>query len=177
MTLSMQKEGYCLRAPEPEDLDCLLWFENEVATWGIGSEATGPYSRYQMKQYLAHATNNIYDDKQLRLLIENNAKTVVGIIDISNFDAMNNRAEVGILIDSNHQRKGIATIALKLVEEHAFKRLGMHQLYAYMDISNTPCRKLFHSCGFKESAHLVDWIRIGGKYASVIMVQKLSPLV
>ncbi|MGL5272493.1 MAG: GNAT family N-acetyltransferase [Phocaeicola sp.] len=177
MALLLQKGDYRLRAPEPEDLDCLLTFENEASNWGINTEATGPYSRYQMKLYLAHATNNIYEDKQLRLLIENKKSKVVGIIDLSNFDAMNNRAEVGILIAPKYQRKGIATFALEMIEEHAFKRIGIHQLYAYIQVNNNPSRKLFQNLGFKESAHLIDWIRIADKYTSVVMVQKLSPLV
>lgn len=177
MGLLLQQGEYRLRAPEPEDLGCLLTFENEIAPWGTGSEATGPYSRYQMKQYLAHATNNLFEDKQLRLLIEDSTQKVVGIIDLSNFDAMNNRAEVGIVVDPTFQRKGIAKIALRLIEEHAFQRLGIHQLYAYIDSNNQACRKLFRHAGFKESGHLTDWVRIGRSYATVVVVQKLSALV
>lgn len=177
MALLLQKGDYRLRAPEPEDLDCLLTFENEASHWGIGAEVTGPYSRYQMKRYLAHATNNIYEDKQLRLLIEENKSEVLGIIDLSNFDAMNNRAEIGILIAPKHQKKGVATLALKMIEKHAFEQIGMHQLYAYIHVDNHPSRKLFQNAGFKESAHLIDWVRIAGKYTSVVMVQKLSPLI
>ncbi|MGL5981156.1 MAG: GNAT family N-acetyltransferase [Phocaeicola sp.] len=175
MALLMQKEGYKLRAPEPEDLVYLLRFENEIAEWGIGSEATGPYSRYQMKQYLAHNSNNIFEDKQLRLLIEDSDNIVVGIIDLTNFDPMHNRAEVGILIDGNYRKEGVATVALELIEEHAFHRLGMHQLYAYVHTSNSACRKLFSRCGFKESGELTDWVRIGNRYASVVFTQKVSP--
>ncbi|MGL4519698.1 MAG: GNAT family N-acetyltransferase [Phocaeicola sp.] len=177
MALLPQNSAYRLRAPEPEDLECLCRFENEVAPWGTGGDATGPYSKFQMRQYLANSSNNLFEDKQLRLLIEDKSHKVVGIIDLFDFNPMHNRAEVGIIIDPTEQQKGIATIALKMLEEHAFNRLGIHQLYAYIHIENQACRKLFRNSGFKEAAHLTDWVRIGGKYATVILVQKVAVLV
>ena len=45
----LQKNGYRLRAPEPEDLDCMLQFENTSTLWEV-SNATGPYSRFYLKQ-------------------------------------------------------------------------------------------------------------------------------
>ena len=37
----LQKDGYRLRAPEPEDLDCMYQFENTPSLWEVGN-ATGP---------------------------------------------------------------------------------------------------------------------------------------
>ena len=45
----LQKNGYRLRAPEPEDLGCMMKFENSPSLWEV-SNATGPYSRYHLKQ-------------------------------------------------------------------------------------------------------------------------------
>ena len=51
-----------------------------------------------LKQYIETNQNNLYEDKQLRLMIENPDKQVVGIIDLCNFDPFHHRAEVGIVI-------------------------------------------------------------------------------
>ena len=32
----LQKDGYQLRAPEPEDLDCMYQFENTPSLWEVG---------------------------------------------------------------------------------------------------------------------------------------------
>ena len=61
----LQKNGYRLRAPEPEDLDCMLQFENTSTLWEV-SNATGPYSSFYLKQYLETNQNDIYTDGQLR---------------------------------------------------------------------------------------------------------------
>ena len=58
-----------LRAPEPEDLDFLLQLENESEAMEAGTPATGPYSRFQLKRYIAQNTNDLYTDRELRLMI------------------------------------------------------------------------------------------------------------
>ena len=169
----LQRDGYRLRAPEPEDLGCMMQFENTPTLWEV-SNTTGPYSRFQLKQYMETNQNNLYEDKQLRLMIENPDKQVVGIIDICNFDPFHNRAEIGIVIAGLYQGKGIGTLALLLLKEHCFDFLGIHQLYAYIDSGNASCKKLFQKCGFEECAFLKGWMRTGKHYRDVVMMQCLN---
>ena len=75
----------------------MLSFENDAALWELGT-ATGPYSRYQMKRYIAESQNDLYADGQLRLMIVCEGKEVAGIVDVFSFDARHNRAEVGIVV-------------------------------------------------------------------------------
>ena len=93
-----------LRAPEPEDIDEMLLFENDESLWE-NSCATGPYSRYQLKKYIAENQNNIFIDGQLRLMIEHTSGAVAGIIDLFSFDARHKRAEVGIVIKESYRRQ------------------------------------------------------------------------
>ena len=167
------KDGYRLRAPEPEDLDCMLQFENTPSLWEV-SNATGPYSRFYLKQYIETNKNDLYADNQLRLMIESPEKEVVGIIDIFNFEPFHNRAEVGIVIADYSRRQGIGLLALELLTKHCFDYLGIHQLYAFIDVTNEACRRLFQKGGFEECALLKDWMRTGKTYRDVVMVQRLN---
>lgn len=169
----LQKDGYRLRAPEPEDLDCMWQFENTPSLWEV-SNATGPYSRFYLKQYIETNKNDLYSDTQLRLMIEAPDKQVAGIIDLFNFEPYHNRAEVGIVIAESFRRQGIGALALRLLLEHCFDFLGIRQLYAYIDETNEPCRLLFSNCGFEECAYLKDWMRTGKNYRDVVMVQRLN---
>lgn len=169
----LQRDGYRLRAPEPEDLACMVLFENTTSLWAV-SNTTGPYSRYCLKQYLETNKNDLYGDRQLRLMIETPDKDVAGIIDLCNFDPFHQRAEVGIVVADGYQRKGIGELALQLLMEHAFGFLGIHQLYAYIDVTNEPCRHLFKKCGFSECACLKDWMKQGRVYRDVLMVQCIN---
>ena len=169
----LQRDGYRLRAPEPEDLGVMIFFENTSSVWEV-SNATGPYSRFYLKQYIETNQNDLYEDRQLRLMMENPDKQVVGIIDLCNFDPFHNRAEVGIVVADSYQNKGIGKLALQLLIEHCFDFLGIHQLFAYIDVTNEACRKLFKKCGFIECAYLKEWMRTGKNYRDVVMVQYIN---
>lgn len=164
----MKRDGYILRAPEPQDLDVMYQFENTSSLWE--GNGTGPYSRYCLKQYIEHNQNDLYVDRQLRLMVTHGTK-VVGIVDLCNFDPFHHRAEVGVVIAESHRRKGIGKLALQLLKEFSFEYLGIHQLYAYIDESNEISLRLFVGCGFTECAHLKDWMRNGSQYSDVKMVQ------
>ena len=59
-----------LRAIEPEDLDLLYRIENDRELWNVGTTNV-PYSRYTLHDYLATSCDDIYADKQVRMVIEN----------------------------------------------------------------------------------------------------------
>ncbi len=72
--------GIRLRAPEPEDLEVMFRFENATDVWEM-SNTTGPYSRFQLKQYVrAEARMICLPNRQLRLMIENGNRQVVGMV-------------------------------------------------------------------------------------------------
>ncbi len=160
-----------LRAPEPEDIEVMMRYENDTEVWQM-SNTTGPYSRYQLKQYIEQTENDLFADRQLRLMVEDTEGRVVGVVDVCTFDPLHSRAEVGILVDKSYRQKGIGQAALAMLEAHLFGRLGIHQLYAYIGVDNEPCRRLFASLGYKESGVLKDWMRVGSSYMDVLIVQK-----
>lgn len=162
-----------LRAPEPEDLEVMLSFENDESIWEQSS-ATGPYSRYQLKRFLHESQNDLFVDRQLRLMIVLSTGEVAGIVDLSTFDPRHNRAEVGVVIRKEFRRRGIGRKALALLEHHSFNLLGIHQLYALVREDNTASLSLFHSCGYIQSGCLKEWYRSGVGFRDVIVFQKFN---
>jgi len=163
----LENETIRLRAPEPEDLDKLYIWENDASLWEMGSTLS-PYSRFVLKQYIADSGHDIYDRKQLRLIIElKETGTTVGTIDLYDFDPRHRRAGVGILIDPAHQRQGYAKTALKLVTHYAFSFIKIHQLYAYIPVTNIPSLHLFKQCGFETMGILKDWLFTTNGYIDV----------
>ncbi|MDP5105762.1 MAG: GNAT family N-acetyltransferase, partial [Polaribacter sp.] len=97
-----------LRALEPEDLEFLYQIENNESFWEVSHTQT-PFSKYVLKQYLENAHLDMYESKQLRLLIEEKStKKQVGMIDLFDFNPQHRRAGVGILIHPDFQKKGFA---------------------------------------------------------------------
>ena len=65
----LENKTISLRAPEPGDLDLLYLWENDTSIWRI-SGTLAPFSRSVLKMYLDHAGKDIYEVKQLRLIIQ-----------------------------------------------------------------------------------------------------------
>ena len=159
-----------LRAMEPEDLDMLYMIENDRKLWDVGVTNV-PYSRYVLHDYIANSSGDIYTDRQVRLIIENGVGETVGLTDLTNFDAKNLRAELGIVIASNHRRCGYARKALLEIVSYAKKVLHLHQLYAIIDSNNHAACKLFADNGFNDNATLQDWLYDGSKYHQAHLFQ------
>lgn len=170
----LQNEMISLRALEPEDLELLYRLENDTSVWNVG-HTLSPYSRYVLKQYIAESHRDIYDLKQLRLIIELNATgQAVGLIDIFDFEPHHRRAGTGILLDRAYWGNGIATDALSLLSEYAFSFLKLHQLYAHVPVANEASHALYTRCGFTVTGKLTDWLVDGEGFQDVLVMQLLA---
>lgn len=171
----LENETIRLRALEPEDLEFLYKWENDTRLWEYGNTLT-PFSKYVLHQYLENSGLDIYDVKQLRMIVEDKAtKQPVGTIDLYDFEPYHNRAGIGVLIDDSFQRKSYATQALSLIKEYAFQFLKMSQLYAFIPSLNVPSLHLFRKCGFVESGLLKKWNKTPEGKEDVFVYQLLNP--
>lgn len=169
---TLRGEHIFLRALELSDLDFLYKLENDESLWEV-SNTTTPYSKYILKQYLENSHRDIYDVKQLRLVIcKNDDETAVGFIDLFDFDPKHSRVGVGIVIFSEgEKRKGYASEALKMICDYAFKHLNVHQVFAGITEENDGSIKLFEKAGFEKSGFKKDWIFSEGKFKSEYFYQ------
>lgn len=163
-----------LRALEPEDLDFLYDIENNESFWEVSSTQT-PYSRFILEQYLDNAHQDIYEAKQLRLVIaENTTKKSVGIIDLFEYNPQHKRAGVGILIIENEQNKGFASEAIKILVDYSFNQLSLHQLFANISPDNIKSLELFKKIGFKKIGIKKEWIFSKGSFKDEILFQLIN---
>lgn len=163
-----------LRALEPEDLDFLFAIENDADFWEVSSTQK-PYSKHILQQYLANAHQDVYQAKQLRLVITHNKTgTPVGFIDLFDFNPQHKRAGIGILVLQNEQQKGFASEALELLIGYGFNTLCLHQLYANITTDNKRSIKLFKKHNFNEIGIKKDWILTHGKYKDEALYQLLN---
>jgi len=134
-------ENIKLRALEKEDLNFLYQIENNESFWQVSHTQT-PFSKYMLKLYLENAHLDIYQAKQLRLIIEENSTNLqVGMIDLFDFNPKHKRAGIGILIHPDFQEKGYAFEALSLLINYTFTHLDY---ISYMLILLKITTKVFH---------------------------------
>lgn len=159
-----------LRAVEPEDLDLMYLIENDTELWPCG-QASVPFSHYALKQFIAESSNDVFRDRQLRLVIEKADGVSVGFVDLQRYDPQHHRAEVGIVVVPEQQRQGLASEALRLLSKYVSAHLGIHQLYALVPESNTASIALFRKCGYKKTATLQDWLNTPTGWQSAYIFQ------
>lgn len=172
----LENEVIRLRALEPEDLEPLYRWENNPELWGVGNTLS-PYSRYILKEYIAESHRDIFETKQLRLMIElRSTGAAIGTVDLYDLDIHHRRAGVGVLLDPVYQGGGLATEAVNLLVEYVHSLLKLHQLYAHIPVNNESSKALFTRCGFTITGILSDWIAIEGGYSDVIVMQWINKL-
>lgn len=172
--VTLKGEHIYLRALEPEDLEFVHAIENDESVWEISNTET-PYSKYLIKQYLEQAHKDIYQVKQLRLVISDYNENALGLIDVFDFDFKNKRAGIGILIRNPENRnKGIGFEALKLLTNYCFMHLNLHQLYCNIAEDNNVSIKLFTNLGFKQIGLKKDWNLINQTYKNEYLFQLIN---
>lgn len=145
-----------LRPIEPDDLNVLYEWENQQGNWFAGANLT-PFSRFYLEQYIISAQNDIYADKQLRLIIEDSGKQQVGIIDLFDFEAHHRRAALGIIIADPFRRQGFASEALDIIIRYSREVLSLHQLHCTIEYDNLHSLQLFQKKGFRITGLREQW--------------------
>ncbi|AKQ44585.1 acetyltransferase [Rufibacter radiotolerans] len=169
----LQTDRIYLRAPEPSDLDFLYLFENDTALWPVSLSVT-PFSREALRQYLENATLDIYAARQLRLMIcLQEEDTVMGSIDLFDFEPLHQRAGIGIALTPKYQGKGYGQEALKLLETYCTQVLQLHQLYCTVTQSNAGSLHLFRQAGYQEIGIRKEWLKTPSGWQDVVEFQKL----
>ncbi|WP_255434076.1 GNAT family N-acetyltransferase [Carboxylicivirga sp. M1479] len=170
----MNNEELVLRALEPDDIHLLYQWENNMEIWEVSNTLT-PFSKHQLTKYIEQAQLDIFQTKQLRLIIElENSKQVIGMIDLFDFDPFHQRGGVGIIINAVYRQRGFAYEALMLFKDYCFNNLALHQLYANISVDNTASLALFEKVGFKLIGIKKDWRKTKNGYADECMYQLIK---
>lgn len=171
----MNDETILIRALEPEDLEHLYQWENNMDLWEVSDTLT-PFSHFTLKKYIENAHRDIYETKQVRLMIvEQESDTPLGLIDIYDFDPYHLRAGLGIMIHNTEDRKqGYASSAIKLINDYCFETLGLNQVYSSVPSCNIASLKLFESLGFTQTGYRKQWLKRGNEWDDVIYFQLLA---
>ncbi|MDR0768450.1 MAG: GNAT family N-acetyltransferase [Dysgonamonadaceae bacterium] len=170
----LENENIVLRALEPEDLDDLYRWENDSELWKYGL-TIAPYSKFALRDYLLGATNGLIHNRQLRLVtVDKKTGASIGTIDLYDYDPINLRAGIGILLDAAYRNKGFGKEILGLVKEYAFHVLHLKQLYACIPENNASSFKLFAACGYEQCGLLKAWRKTSDGFDNVHIVQLLG---
>jgi len=180
MNSNLENSTVKLRAPELSDIDLLYVWENNMEIWKVSNTLT-PFSRFVLKKYIETAHLDIWETKQLRLIIEAKDQSSlmfapVGLIDLFDFDPFHLRAGIGILIaNAEYRQKGYATEALRLIVRYSFETLQIHQLYCNISSDNTISLQLFQNVGFCIVGTKKEWLKTINGWQDEVLLQIINP--
>jgi len=173
----MISENIKLRALEPSDVQLLFEWENDLSIWHL-SNTIAPFSKFDLEQYILNSDKDIYSSKQMRLMIDkkisNSKFQTIGNIDIFDFDPLNKRAGIGILIIEKERNKGLASEALDLLLKYGFETLNLHQFFCNISKENEVSIKLFKKKNFQIIGIKKDWNYRNGKYSDEYLLQLMN---
>ncbi len=162
-----------LRPLETEDIELLYQWENNMEIWNVSNTKT-PFSKYILAEYLKESAKDIYETKQLRLVIQNENTEAIGAVDLFDFDPYHMRAGIGILIHSAENRNhGYGFDALNAIFDYAVEALGLKQLYANISIKNEVSIHLFEKAGFIQSGIKKNWLKTLTGWEDEVFMQKM----
>lgn len=164
-----------LRAVEPEDLELFYSWENNTEIWQM-SNTLVPFSKYILRSYIQTSHIDIFQAKQFRFMIDHkeSGKTI-GTIDLFDYDPVNLRVGLGILIALKEFRgKGLALNSINLIKKYCFTSLNLHQIYCNISENNLESQNLFKKAGFKLSGIRNDWLLVNGKWVNDVIFQFIN---
>lgn len=169
-------EDILLRALEPQDIDIIYTWENDVTVWE-SSDTHTPFSRYMLEQYIISAQSvDIQVSKQLRMMIDMGIDGVtipIGCVDIFDYNILHRRAGIGILVDKKYRGKGIATAAINKICNYCKHHLYLHSVYANVRQDNVSSIRAFEKNEFLLIGTKKDWVYDGEGFHDEYMFQKI----
>ena len=160
-----------LRALEPNDLELVYEVENDKSLW-VYSNTSSPFSRHTLKKFIENSHLDIIEHKQLRLVIADDEQSY-GFIDLYDYDFINRREGLGIIIFKKYRSKGIGLSSLQLTENYLLEHVPIHQVYANISSKNKESISLFEKSGFVNIGLKKDWIFYNNKFNDELLFQKI----
>ena len=139
--------------------------------WGPNDEA----DTHDFLQRSIHAFDPPQgDDLEFAIVLKNSSIVVGGCgIHVRRKDFQ--EYEIGWTLSQAHWRRGIGTEAASSLTEYAFGTLGVHRLYALIDVENTASIRLAEKLGFGLEGHQHSDMLIRGEWRDTFVYARLSP--
>jgi RimJ/RimL family protein N-acetyltransferase len=177
-SLPVTTERLVLRLFTPDDLDDLYAYQSlpEVARYLYRP----PLTREECVRTLerrAAGTAWAEDDDSLALAVcRADEPGVVGEVVLKPASVRARQAEIGWVLNPAHGGRGYAAEAARAAAALAFDELGVHRLFARLDVLNTGSVRVCERLGMRREAHLVendlDGARWGSEYVYAMLARE-----
>lgn len=128
-----------------------------------------PYPAGAAEDWIATHTEEFTAKRNLILAIcRKDDSVLVGCIGLQ-LNLVVGNAELGYWIGEPYWKQGFATEAAKEVIRYAFKKLGLHKIYAHVYVTNPASARVLQKCGMKQEGYLEKHVRHWGNYKDLLV--------
>lgn len=155
-----------LRAIEEKDFDILYEMMNSATIEKAMGHCTLPISRHQHKEWIDNYRNT---KEQIRLMIELENASTIGIMMLFDIDMQNGTAELGhkLSASSGNRMKGDIYDAVNGMLDYAFNILRLNCIYARTVEGNIFAEKVLKKCKFEFEGTLRQRVYQDGRYLNM----------
>lgn len=174
--LPMTTNRLSLRLFTPSDVDDLFAYQSlpSVARYLYRPALTWERSEQLAAERATHRTWRDDGDKLALVICRRDEPGVLGEVTLKLADARAAQAEIGWTLDPRHEGHGFATEAAAALAAFAFDTLGVHRLYARLDVENTGSVGVCERLGMRREAHLVENDLDGDRWGSEYIYAALA---
>lgn len=159
----LKGEQIYLRSVKISDLDFIERLENNPENWLI-SGTLKPFSKKNLEEYILNISDLVSDEQYRWIICLNDSERRIGAIDLFEYDQKLRRTGMGIIIDEEFRKSGLATEAISILNEYAFSSLNLSQLWANILDDNHASQRLFEKSGFQRTATKKKWFIVDGEW-------------
>ena len=174
--LPMTTSRLSLRLFTPRDADDLHAYQSlpSVARYLYRPPHTRERSELLAAERAAPPAWRANGDKLALAVCRRDEPGVLGEVTLALADARAAQAEIGWALDPRHEGHGYATEAAAALAAFAFDTLGVHRLYARLDVENTGSVGVCERLGMRREAHLVENDLDGDRWGSEYVYAALA---
>ncbi|MEU6479358.1 GNAT family protein [Streptomyces sp. NPDC047017] len=165
-----------LRLFTPSDVDDMYDYQKlpEVARYLYRP----PRTRERCEEVIAEAAEApkwVRDGDELTLAVVRAGEPgVVGEVTLKHADAHARQAEIGWVFNPRFHGRGYAAEAARALAALAFDELGVHRVFARLDVENVSSVRLCERLGMRREAHLVENDLDGDRWGSEYIYAALA---
>lgn len=126
--------------------------------------------KYQLTMTLKALPDDSLSSGQLKLYAFDGDEAV-GCVELYNYDPVNRRAAVGIVVAAELRRHGYAAAMLAELVQFCQCSTPLHQLYADIAAPNIASIRLFERAGYTLCGTFAEWVTKGDAFIDTLRYQ------
>jgi [ribosomal protein S5]-alanine N-acetyltransferase len=128
-----------------------------------------------MEEKIKGQLTNFHNEKEIPwVIIQKSKQDIIGIFRLHKVHMWHKKAEIGAVIQKDHQQKGVMTEILAVILNYGFNVLGINRIVGDIFAENKGSKKLLEKFGFKQEGILRQTEFDGERYHDTIVYSMLK---